>query len=388
MQSSETTHRDERFMAQAIELARRAQGRTHPNPLVGSIIVRDDHVVGRGYHVQAGSDHAEIAAIKDADADLEGCELFVNHEPCCHFGRTPPCTDAILKAGIRRVVVGTIDPDPRVSGRGVEILRQAGVEVTCGVLEEQSRQLNAPFFKYISQKLPWVSAKWAMSLDGKIATRTGDSRWITDDASRRRVHQLRNTHDAILVGTKTLLTDDPRLTCRCEDGRDPVRFVVDAQLRAPLDHRVFNHGDSDAATIVFASGDAPAGRRKELKARGVDIVNIATDDRGWLRGREMLEAIYDRQLLSVLVEGGGTLLGSLFDEGLVDYAYAFVAPRIIGGDKAPTALAGRGIESMTQCLDLRDPQIERFDGDVLIHGGIGDAPSPVDAGDERHDMEP
>ena len=369
-------------MAQAIELARRAAGRTRPNPLVGSLIVRDERVIGRGYHARAGSDHAEIAAIKDADTDLEGCELFVNHQPCCHFGRTPPCTDAILKAGIRRVVIGTIDPDPRVSGRGIEILEDAGVEVVCGVLEAQSRKLNAPFFKYISRKLPWVSAKWAMSLDGKIATRNGDSRWITDDVSRQRVHQLRNIHDAILVGTNTLLADDPRLTCRCDDGRDPMRFVVDTQLRAPIEHRVYNHSDSDANTVVLTSVEAPEERRQKLEDLGVEVLEMGTDKRGWIAGRDILEAIYDRQLLSVLVEGGGTLLGSLFDAGLVDYAYAFVAPRIIGGKAAPTALAGQGIESMTQCLDLRDPQIEHYGSDLLVHGGIGDATEPASEYDE------
>lgn len=379
MHTPQATTRDERFMAEAIELARRATGRTRPNPLVGCVIVRDGEIAGRGYHARAGEPHAEIAAIDDADGELSGCELFVNHEPCCHYGRTPPCTDAILDAGIERVVVGTIDPDPRVSGRGIEILRQAGVEVVCGVLKAESQRLNAPFFKYIAEGLPWVAAKWAMTLDGKIATHTGDSRWITGDAARDRVHELRDVHDAILVGTNTLLADDPRLTCRRDDGRDPERFVVDARLEAPLDHRVFNHRRSDASTVILTAAGADAGRRRQFEDRGVDVVAISTDDQGWLDANEMLKTISDRQLLSVLVEGGGQLLGSLFDAGLVDYAYAFVAPRLIGGQQAPTAVAGRGISTMEECLDMRSPQVEQLDSDVLVHGGVGTAPRYRDA---------
>lgn len=370
-QPSQVTDRDERLMAQAIELARRAVGRTHPNPMVGCVIVSDDEIVGRGYHRRAGQPHAEIVALEDADGDLTGAEMFVNHEPCCHVGRTPPCTDAIVESGIDRVVVGTIDPDPRVSGQGIEILRDAGVDVACGVLETESRRLNAPFFKYIAEGIPWVAAKWAMSLDGKIATRSGDSRWITDEAARRRVHQLRDHHDAILVGKQTLLADDPRLTCRNDGGRDPVRFVVDARLEAPPDHRVFNHRDSDAPTVVFAGPNTGGDRRQRLEDRGVDIVEVPVDDRGWLRPTPMLEAVGDRDLLSLLVEGGGTLLGSLFDAGFVDYAYGFVAPRIIGGDRAPTPLAGDGIASMTDVLDLQSPTVERLSPDLLIHGPVG-----------------
>lgn len=372
MDSPQATARDERYMAEAIELARRAAGRTHPNPLVGCVIVRGDEIVGRGFHARAGEAHGEVAAIEDADGPLEGCQLYVNHEPCCHVGRTPPCTEAILQAGIDRVVIGTIDPDPRVSGRGIEILRQAGVEVVCGVLEEESRRLNAPFFKYIRQGLPWVAAKWAMSLDGKIATHTKDSRWITGEAARDRVHELRDHHDAILVGKGTLIADDPRLTCRRDGGRDPARFVVDARLEAPPDHRVFNHGDSEADTVVFAAEHADDARRRRLEDRGVEVVAVATDDRSWLRPASLLEQIAGRELLSVLVEGGGRLLGSLFDADLIDYVYGFVAPRLIGGDAAPTPLAGQGIESMTCCLDLRSPNVERHGQDLLVHGEVGE----------------
>ena len=376
MTSPKANAGDLRWMDEAISLASRATGRTHPNPLVGCVIVDGDgRVVGRGFHARAGEDHAEIAAIKDADTDLTDCTLYVNHEPCCHHGRTPPCTDAIIDAGISRVVIGTIDPNPRVSGRGKKILEQAGIDVLCGVRHDASRWLNAPFFKYMTVGLPWVAAKWAMSLDGKIATHVGDSRWITGESARRRVHELRDTYDAILVGKQTLLADDPRLTCRLEDGRDPVRFVVDARLEAPVEHRVFHHHDSDAPTIVFCAPEPRHLRRRALEERGVEIVEIETDQRGWLQPRAMLEAIHRRELLSVLVEGGGQLLGSFFDAGLIDYAYAFVAPRLIGGDQAPTPLAGRGIESMEQCLDLRQPAVEQLSGDLLVHGHTTDFPT-------------
>ena len=362
-------------MAEAIELARRATGRTHPNPMVGCVIVRDNEIVGRGYHTRAGEPHAEVAALDDAPGDVTGCEMFVNHEPCCHVGRTPPCTDAILDAGIGRVVVGTIDPDPRVSGQGIEILSDAGVDITCGVLEEESRRLNAPFFKYIEHGLPWVAAKWAMSLDGKIATRTGDSRWITDEAARRRVHELRDHHDAILVGHRTLMVDDPRLTCRLDGGRDPVRFVIDTRLEAPVDHRIFNHDDSTADTITFVGPDADDRRRQTLESRGVETVEIPVDERGWLDLEPILKNIGDRGLLSLLVEGGGTLLGSLFDAGFVDYAYGFVAPRIIGGTDAPTPFGGDGITTMAECLELTSPTVEHHRPDLLIHGAVG---NPID----------
>ncbi len=375
MDRSDPTARDERFMAEAIELARRAAGRTHPNPLVGCVITRGDLVVGRGWHRQAGCDHGEVDAIKDADADLQGCELFVNHEPCCHFGRTPPCTNAIVEAGIRRVVVGTIDPDPRVSGKGLDILRDAGVEVVCGVLEEESRKLNAPFFTYINKGRPLVAAKWAMSLDGKIATHNGDSAWITGEAARRHVHHLRDIHDAILVGANTLHRDDPRLTCRLDEGRDPVRFVLDERLEAPATHRIFQPDLSTAPTVVLTGPAVDEERKKRLLDQGVEVVSLELDERGWLSTQAILSAVYDRQLMSVLVEGGGALLGSLFDAQAVDYAYAYIAPRLIGGSTAPTPLQGRGVEAVARGLLIAEPTIEQFPPDLLIHGEV--APRPA-----------
>lgn len=369
-QQAPTATGDERFMAMAIALAKKAEGQTHPNPLVGALLVRGETILGRGFHARAGEDHAEVAALKDARGPVEGATLYVNHEPCCHFGRTPPCTQAIIKAKIARVVIGTIDPDPRVSGGGIKQLQDAGIEVTCGVLEEESRALNAPFFKYISQGLPWVSAKWAMSLDGKIATHTGHSQWITGPVARKRAHRLRHTHDAILIGKSTLLNDDPRLTCRIEGGRDPVRFVIDARLEAPPTQKIFNLQDSPAPTIVFTAEDADPERRQALEDRGVQLVSLPRDERGWLDSTELLKYIAARELMSVLVEGGGALLGDLFDHNHLDYAYAFIASRIIGGARAPSPVEGQGITNMAQCFDIAKPIVENLGDDILVHGPL------------------
>ncbi|RAL24693.1 bifunctional diaminohydroxyphosphoribosylaminopyrimidine deaminase/5-amino-6-(5-phosphoribosylamino)uracil reductase RibD [Lujinxingia litoralis] len=361
---------DAAYMAQAIELARRAEGRTRPNPLVGCVIVRDGEIIGRGYHARAGEDHAEVAAIKDAGGDVAGAELYVNLEPCSHHNRTPPCSDALIAHKIRRVVVGTIDPNPRVSGRGIRRLRAAGLEVVHGVLDQESQALNAPFFKYITTGLPRVVAKWAMTLDGKIAASGGDSRWITGDIARQRVHELRNRLDAILVGTGTLLADDPKLTCRLAGGRDPVRFVLDADLVASPELAIFNLVDSPAPTWVICADDADPARAEALRARhNVDLISVARDDSGRLDARQVLQAIASKELLSVLVEGGAGLHGTLFDQGLIDEVYAFVAPKLIGGS-GPSPLGGAGLELMSQAVTLDGLSLEQLGDDLLLRGDI------------------
>ncbi len=371
MSSESHATRHERLMGEAIAEAKKAQGRTRPNPLVGCVIVRDGQIVARGYHARAGEAHAEVAALQALDQPAEGCELYVNLEPCCHHGRTPPCTEAIIDAGIRRVYVGTLDPFPEVSGKGIEALERAGVEVISGVLEDESRRLNQPYFKRITTGLPWVAVKYAMTLDGKIASCTGDSAWISSEASRERVHQLRDTHDAIMVGTGTLLRDNPRLTCRIDGGRDPVRVVLDARLQARLDARVFDPALSDEKTIVVIGRDAPAERREALTARGVELLEVGLDDGGRLDLRETLRGLAARELPSVFVEGGSRLLGSLFDNKLVDRVYAFVAPKIVGGQQAPSAVAGRGIERMKEAIELDRISIEVIGGrDVFIAGDV------------------
>lgn len=366
-------NRDERFMARAIELARKAEGRTHPNPAVGCVIVRGDEIVAEGYHTHAGGSHAEIAALANLNVPAADCEMFVSLEPCSHFNRTPPCTQAVIASGIQRVVIGTIDTNPKVSGRGVNMLRDAGISVKFGVLETESRRLNAPFFKHIATGLPYVVAKYAMSLDGKIATRNLDSAWITGESARAHVQHLRNTYDAIMVGSGTLKADNPRLTCRLPDGRDPVRVVLDTRLESSPDSQVFTMPDSTAPTILIAGEGVSTQRLAIYERDGVEIELVPTSDNGYLEPRAILEALGRRGLLSVLVEGGGSLLGSLFDHRLIDRVYAYIAPKIIGGNDAPTPISGQGIAHMNDVFTLEHTEILSFDQDIMICGDISDA---------------
>lgn len=352
-------------MQQAIRLAQLATGRTRPNPMVGCVIVRDGAVLATGYHHRAGEPHGEIDALRKLQpGEARGADLYVNLEPCCTHGRTPPCTDAIIEAGIARVFIGTVDTNPRVQGAGINALRQAGIEVVTGVLENESRRLNAAYFSTMERRRPFVAAKWAMSLDGKIATHAGDSAWITSDAARHRVHELRNVYDAILVGTRTLLQDDPRLTCRLdgEDARDPVRVVLDTELRAAHTSRVF---DTSGTIVAHARG----ADFSPFAARGAVSLPLDLTD-GRLPVATLLERLLAHDIMSVFVEGGGAVLGSMFDAGLVDRVYAFVAPRILGGADATPAVAGRGVDVVNDSIQLHDVRLEQAGDDFLIIGDI------------------
>ena len=365
--------RDRAHMRHAIACASKGIGRTHPNPSVGCVIVSGDgEVIATGYHTKAGEAHAEVAALSvlDVHRDLSDATLYVTLEPCCIHGRTPPCTDSILAAGIGRVVVGSVDPDPRVDGRGVEALRAHGVEVVVGVERDASDALIASFAKRVLHGLPWVSAKWAMSLDGKIATHTSHASWITGEAARQRGHELRNTHDAIMVGTRTLIEDDPLLTCRIEGGRDPWRILVDTSLRAPESLSALDASTSSAPTLVLVGERAPTARRVALEKRGVEVVEIPQGEDGYLDPLEMLRALADRGLTSVLVEGGGALIGSFFDACLVDTAYAFIAPKLIGGAEAITPVAGQGHDRVTHAASLAVAHTEHLGDDLLIWGDL------------------
>jgi diaminohydroxyphosphoribosylaminopyrimidine deaminase/5-amino-6-(5-phosphoribosylamino)uracil reductase len=379
----------ERLMAEAVAEARKAEGRTSPNPLVGAIVARDGEILARGYHARAGEVHGEVDALSKLDGEAEGADLYVNLEPCCHHGRTPPCTEAILQAGIRRVFVGTLDPYPEVGGKGVEQLRQAGVDVIVGIEYEACRALNRPYFKRITTELPWVTVKYAMTLDGKIATRSGDSAWISGEGSRQRVHALRDVHDAILVGTGTLQHDDPRLTARLDDAEHPIRVVMDARTSAPLSANVFDTSVG-ADTILVTSDQADASKLRELEERGIETLTLPCDERDRFSMEVVLRELARRGISNVLVEGGAHLLGSLFDQRLVDEVYAFVAPKLVGGEGALTAVAGGGLELMRDAIELEQVDIEVIDGrDVLVHGLVPDAhrawveSTPQDSGQEN-----
>ncbi len=361
--------RDDRdYMRIALEEAARGLGRTAPNPCVGAVIVRDNVIVGRGYHRRAGTPHAEVNAIADAGQAARGATLYVTLEPCNHTGRTPPCTRAILEAGIRRVVVGMADPNPSVVGGGADFLAGQGVEITCGVLEQECRQLNYPFLKHSATGLPWVVMKAGMSLDGRISYRRGNSGIITGPAAWRRVHQLRDRYDALLVGVGTALIDDPSLTTRLKDrpGRDPLRVVLDSGLRLPPDAGMLRQ-ESSAATWIFCGPDAPRDREERLCAAGAEVHRVAVDSNGRPDLEQVLAVLGRAGLTSVLVEGGATVHGSFLGRDLVDEVYLFLAPFFIG-DQGMPVVSGHGISGSNEAARLKEVRVDRLGDDLLIHG--------------------
>lgn len=358
------------YMKIALELAARARGRTSPNPMVGAVLVNNGQVVGQGYHARAGTPHAEIMALKDAGDKANGATLYVTLEPCCHYGRTGPCTKAVIEAGVNRVVVAALDPNPLVAGKGIKQLRDAGIEVVCGVMEESARELNEVFNKYITSRLPFVVSKVAMSLDGKIATRTGESQWITGQDAREKGHQLRNNYDAILIGVGTLLSDNPSLTTRLASGlgRDPKRIVLDSKVRTPPDCKMLNQ-DSAAPTYIITGKNADQLRVKRLKTAGAIVVPMENDRQGICLNK-LLEWLGSMEITSLIVEGGAAVHGSFFKKGLVDKVYWFIAPKIVGGVEAPGPVGGVGIERLHEALHLDRVTVSNCGEDILVEGYI------------------
>jgi len=368
-----TTESDDvRYMQRALDEAARGRWTARPNPMVGCVLVRDGEIVGVGHHVRAGEPHAEVNALRDAGDRAKGATAYVNLEPCSHHGRTPPCTDALLDAGVARVVAGMIDPNPRVSGQGLARLRDHGVQTTVGVLEAESRALNADFVTRMTLGRPRVTVKLAQSLDGRIATRTGDSRWISGAASRRRVHLERADSDAILVGTRTLLLDDPRLNTRLDDHPDapsPHRWVLDPTLAVPDSAAVLD--TSVAATTIVTGPRADAERRAVLESRGVQVVAVdAVGTHLDLAG--VLRAMAERGHQRLLVEGGGELAAGLLEQGLVDRMLLFVAPVIIGGRDAVPSVGGVGADTVAEAIRARRIEATQIGDDVLLDVTLGD----------------
>ncbi|MGD8317116.1 MAG: bifunctional diaminohydroxyphosphoribosylaminopyrimidine deaminase/5-amino-6-(5-phosphoribosylamino)uracil reductase RibD [Myxococcales bacterium] len=352
-------------MSRAIEEAKR--GRPSPNPRVGAAIVRDGEVVALGFHRKAGHAHAEVDAIRNADGGVRGATLFVTLEPCNHHGRTGPCTEAILTAGIARVVIGCRDPAPHVPG-AIARLEEGGVVVEVGLLEEACQALIADFEKHIKTGLPFVTLKTAVTLDGKIATRTGSSKWITSPEARSEAHRLRDESDAIMVGVGTVLTDDPRLTVRHLKGCNPLRVIVDADLRTPPDAAVLGRPDQpDAGTLIFCAHDADFSRSDALRRTGVDIMPVARHARG-VDMHEVLETLGKRDVVRLLVEGGAHVNGTLLDLGLADRAAIFIAPRILGDATAPSFAAGSGAETIERASRLVRTRVRSVGPDWLITG--------------------
>jgi len=330
------------WMQRALALAARGRGSVEPNPMVGCVLVRGGRIVGEGYHRRFGGPHAEVDALRSAGRAARGSTAYVTLEPCCHYGKTPPCTEALIAAGVRRVVVAMRDRLPPVGGRGVRILRKAGIEVAVGLCEDEARQLNSPYLKLKATGRPWVILKWAQSIDGKIATRTGDSKWISGEESRRYAHKLRGIVDAVVVGVGTVIADDPALTCRSARARrTATRIVIDPNLRTPLSARLIRTAAKMPTLIATDRRQVGSAKARCLTARGVEILGLPASRTG-LNLDRLLKELGRRQMTNVLVEGGGRTLGSFMDSGLADEAVVFVSRRLIGGRQAPSALSGLG----------------------------------------------
>jgi diaminohydroxyphosphoribosylaminopyrimidine deaminase/5-amino-6-(5-phosphoribosylamino)uracil reductase len=355
-----------KMMKRALSLARKGVGKTAPNPAVGCVIVQGETIVGEGWHRKAGTPHAEVHALRRADERALKSDVYVTLEPCSHFGKTPPCADALVKAGVSRVFVGMIDPNPEVRGKGVEILRAAGIEVFTDILEKECRRLNEPFIKHVSTGLPFVILKSAMTLDGKTATAAGDSKWITSEKSRGYVHKLRGIVDGIMVGVGTVIADDPQLTCRTPGkGKDPVRIIVDSRLRIPLDARVLRQ-DSKAKTCI-ATILKESEKMDELRELGVEIVSCREHD-GRVDLDDLLRRLGAMGIQSLLLEGGRELAGEAMRLGLIDKYLLFYAPKLVGGGDGMGLFAGNGVERMDDAPRLGDIQIHRFGQDFMIEG--------------------
>lgn len=365
--------RDAYYMRKALQEAVRGKGRTAPNPLVGCILVKEDRIIGRGHHACAGTPHAEAHALANATERVEGAEVFVTLEPCAHHGRTPPCAQALRDHGVRRVVAGMIDPDPRVQGRGMQILQDAGIETTVGVLETECERINEPFILRMRHHRPHITLKLAGSLDGKIATRTGDSQWLTNEASRRRVHALRNEVDAILIGAGTAIADRPNLTTRLPDQantRSPHRYILDSNLRTPIAGPLFE--DALAPTTFVCTPSAPQERQSAFEGAGVEVLRIAQDDQNHVSLTALMQALYDRGHMQLLVEGGAEIAGAFLDQRLVDRLMLFVAPILLGGKDARPLVAGQGVAMVADALRATDLRIEQIENDLLIHAVFDD----------------
>lgn len=351
---------DLRFMKRALELASWRKGLTHPNPTVGCVIVKDGEVIAEGYHERAGMPHAEAVALQRAGERARGATLYVTLEPCTHYGRTPPCTDAIIRAGLRRVVIATLDPNPLVSGKGVERLKEAGIEVQVGILEEEAKRLNEDFFVYISHKRPYITLKWAQSVDGSLATRTGDSQWITSEESRKFAHSLRAQASAVLVGINTVLRDNPLLTIRAfEWERQPIRVVLDPQLKIPEECHLVK--DTKAQTVVFTAKDDRE-KIERLEERGIRVI-LAPAEEGRLQLRDVLRELYFLEVMHLLVEGGAITLTSFIREGLFDRLWVFLGPLLIGEGKRIGEL---GVELLRDATRLKLRNMKIFGDDLAL----------------------
>ena len=355
-------------MMRALELATLGRGKVAPNPMVGAIIVKDGKVIGEGYHKRYGDNHAEVNAFENSTEDVTGATMYVTLEPCAHYGNTPPCAKRIVEEGIKRVVIGVLDPNPLVAGKGVNILKDAGIDVVVGVLEEKCRKINEVFMKYIETSRPFVLMKYAMSLDGKISTVTDKSKWISCEESRRDVHKLRNNLSAIMVGINTVIKDNPMLNCRIEGGNNPIRIIVDSKLRIPLDSNIVNSSDK-IQTIVATTDKADKDKIISLKEKDIEILIIESkDDRVDIT--KLMDKLGEKKIDSILLEGGSELNFSCLQEGIVDKVRIYIAPMILGGHNAKGAVGGNGISEIVDAFNIENIDVSTLGSDIVVEGYV------------------
>ena len=357
----------EYYMDLAMRLALKAKGRTSPNPLVGALVVKKGRIIGRGYHEKAGLPHAEVIALDEAGKEAKGACLYVTLEPCTHFGKTPPCVDRIIRSEVKEVIVGMLDPNPLNNGRGIKILKQHKIKVKAGFLEDKLKKLNEVFIKYITKRIPFVTVKVGQSLDGRIATKTGDSKWITSDKTRAYAHRIRKDYDAIMVGVNTILRDNPKLDAWFSE-KQPIKIVVDSQLSTSQDADIFSKNSSVIIVTLPTKPGQETENRKILaaKAKILDVKEKA----GQINLKDMMKKLAQLEIANILVEGGGTLIGSLFDEGLVDKISFFFSPKIIGGKEAISSVEGRGVSRVDSAIKIKHIKLRSFGEEFLIEGYV------------------
>ena len=355
-------------MLRALELAR--MGKTSPNPMVGAVLVKNNRIIAEGFHSRAGGPHAEVVALRKAGGKARGADLYVNLEPCCHVGRTPPCTDAIIQSGVTRVFAGMKDPNKLVKGKGIRILKAAGIKVSVGLMKKDCEKLNEVFVKVMKTGMSFVTVKTAMSLDGKIATREGDSQWISGVKSRDFVHELRNQNDAILVGTNTILKDNPQLTCRLKNkrGRQPARITLDRRNRIPLTAKVF--ANSKAHRVIYVSGLKLSTKREQLlKTKNIEVLKVKTLKSGFDL-KQLMKLLAQKELNSILIEGGGEINGSALEVGIVDRVFVFISPILVGGQQAPSPIGGDGVAKITKAMRLDNMKVIPIGDDLMVEAEI------------------
>lgn len=353
---------DKKYMARALELAALGEGAVNPNPLVGAVVVKNGKIIGEGYHKKYGGPHAEVFALESAGKEAEGADIYVTLEPCSHYGKTPPCAKKIIEMGIKRCIVASLDPNPLVSGRGIKMLQDAGIEVIVGVMEKEAKELNRVFMKYIIEKKSYLFLKCGITLDGKIATRTGNSKWITNELAREKVQKLRNKYLGIMVGINTVLKDDPSLTARIENGRDPYRIVIDPNLEIPLESKIVNFQDGKSIVVTSKENENEA-KVSILKEKGVNVQYLEGKE---FKVSDILKKTGELGIDGILLEGGSYLISKAFEEGVIDGGEIFIAPKILGDEKAISFIKGFSFENIADGFQLENVKINTYGNNVAM----------------------